>query len=159
MNPKCLSWIPSQGNFTAEADAARDNFEKQAVEKMKSMLMVLPTMPTEYLKCDPTEHKAGITYLEITKLLQVLRFAIAMHSNKVVKNCANNKDSNGDFNFSVIGNTKMHNIVHWYITVDLLIFKTFVIWSHFHVVKFSLNHCFKSKIYNKFLQQQQQHFS
>ena len=115
MNPKCLSWIPSQGNFTAEADAARDNFEKQAVEKMKSMLIVLPTMPTEYLKCDPTEHKAGITYLEITKLLQVLRFAIAMHSNKVVKNCANNKDSNGDFNFSVIGNTKMHNIVHWYI--------------------------------------------
>jgi len=62
--------IYNKGNFTAEADAARDNFEKQAVEKMKSMLMVLPTMPTEYLKCDPTEHKAGITYLEITRLLQ-----------------------------------------------------------------------------------------
>merc|ERR1719433_748106 len=34
--------IYNKGNFTAEADAARDNFEKQAVEKMKSMLMVLP---------------------------------------------------------------------------------------------------------------------
>ena len=61
-----------QGNFTAEADAARDNFEKQAVEKMESMLMVLPNMPTEYHKCDPTEHKSGVTYLEITKLLQVI---------------------------------------------------------------------------------------
>ena len=70
-----VSWnteLDFQGNFTAEADAARDNFEKQAIEKMKSMLMVLPNMPTEYHKCDPTEHKAGVTYLEITKLLQVI---------------------------------------------------------------------------------------
>jgi len=62
--------IYNKGNFTAEADAARDNFEKQAVEKMKSMLMVLPNMPTEFNRCDPLEHKAGLTYLEITKLLQ-----------------------------------------------------------------------------------------
>ena len=60
-----------QGNFTAEGERARENFEEQAMSKMESMLMVLPDMPTEYLKCDPVKHKAGDTYLEVTKLLQV----------------------------------------------------------------------------------------
>lgn len=60
-----------QGDFTVESEAAKKNFEDQAVEKMKSMLSVLPNMSTQYLKCDPIKHKQGETYLEVTKLLQV----------------------------------------------------------------------------------------
>ena len=41
------------------------------MKKMESMLMVLPDMPTDFLRCDPVKHKAGDTYLEVTKLLQV----------------------------------------------------------------------------------------
>ena len=51
---------------------AKDKFEEQAGEKMESMLLVLPEMETDYLRCDPMQHKAGDTYLEVTKLLQVL---------------------------------------------------------------------------------------
>ena len=40
------------------------------MKKMESMLMVLPDMSTDFLKCDPVTHKAGDTYLEVTKLLQ-----------------------------------------------------------------------------------------
>ena len=50
---------------------AKDKFEEQAGEKMESMLLVLPEMETDYLRCDPMQHKAGDTYLEVTKLLQV----------------------------------------------------------------------------------------
>ena len=65
--------IYDKGNFTVEAEAAKNTFEEQAQEKMKGMLMVLPTMSTQYLKCDPMQHKQGETYLEVTKLLQVSR--------------------------------------------------------------------------------------
>ena len=60
-----------QGNFSVEADAAKEKFELQATEKMNSIKLVLPTMSREIVRCDPTEHKQGETYLEITKLLQV----------------------------------------------------------------------------------------
>ena len=63
--------MPLQGNFTAEGERARENFEEQAMRKMESMLMVLPDMPTDFLKCDPVKHEARDTYLEVTKLLQV----------------------------------------------------------------------------------------
>jgi len=62
--------IYGKGDFTVESEAAKKNFEDQAVEKMKSMLSVLPNMSTQYLKCDPIKHKQGETYLEVTKLLQ-----------------------------------------------------------------------------------------
>jgi len=62
--------IYDKGNFTAEGERARENFEEQAMKKMESMLMVLPDMPTDFLRCDPVKHKAGDTYLEVTKLLQ-----------------------------------------------------------------------------------------
>lgn len=36
------------------------------------MMLVLPEMPTQFLRCDPVAgHKAGETYLEVTNLLQV----------------------------------------------------------------------------------------
>merc|ERR550519_616910 len=62
--------IYEKGNFSAESDAAKENFEKQATEKMNSIKLVLPTMTKDYAKCDPAEHRPGETYLEITKLLQ-----------------------------------------------------------------------------------------
>jgi len=62
--------IYNKGNFTAEAEAAKTKFEEQATEKMNSIKMVLPTMSRQYRKCDPTEHRKGETYLEVTKLLQ-----------------------------------------------------------------------------------------
>ena len=67
-----------QGNFTVEAEKAKYNFETQAVEKMASMLLVLPEMPTQFLRCDPPLHKAGETYLEVTNLLQVTMTRLTM---------------------------------------------------------------------------------
>jgi len=62
--------INKKGDFTVESESAKKRFEDQATAKMKSMLLVLPSMPTQYLRCDPLEHRAGETYLEVTKLLQ-----------------------------------------------------------------------------------------
>jgi len=62
--------IYKKGNFSVEADAAKEKFELQATEKMNSIKLVLPTMSREIVRCDPPEHKQGETYLEITKLLQ-----------------------------------------------------------------------------------------
>jgi len=62
--------IYEKGNFSVESNAAKEKFEQQATEKMNSIKLVLPTMSREFMKCDPTVHKEGETYLEITKLLQ-----------------------------------------------------------------------------------------
>ena len=68
--------INKKGDFTVESESAKKRFEDQATAKMKSMLLVLPSMPTQYLRCDPLEHRAGETYLGVTKLLQVSRMII-----------------------------------------------------------------------------------
>ena len=44
---------------------------------MESMLMVLPDMPTDFYKCDPATHAAGDTYIEVTKLLQVICLSVS----------------------------------------------------------------------------------
>jgi len=62
--------IYGKGNFSLEAETAKEKFEYQATEKMNSIKMVLPQMSNEFRKCDPPVHKEGETYLEITKLLQ-----------------------------------------------------------------------------------------
>jgi len=62
--------IYGKGNFTAEAEEAKNKFEQQATEKMNSIKMVLPAMSRQYHKCDPKEPKEGETYLQVTKLLQ-----------------------------------------------------------------------------------------
>jgi len=62
--------IYGKGNFTVEANIAKEKFELQATEKMNSIKAVLPEMSQEYRRCDPPHHKEGETYLQITKLLQ-----------------------------------------------------------------------------------------
>jgi len=62
--------ISGKGNFTVEAEAAKNQFELQATEKMNSIKMVLPTMSRQYHKCDPAVHKEGETFHQVTKLLQ-----------------------------------------------------------------------------------------
>ena len=57
----------SQGNFTAESEAARRKFELQATEKMASVKLVLPRMSKDYRKCDPTKQKEGETYVQVLK--------------------------------------------------------------------------------------------
>ena len=39
--------------------------------------MVLPDMPTDFYKCDPATHAAGDTYIEVTKLLQVICLSVS----------------------------------------------------------------------------------
>ena len=78
-----------QGNFTVEAEAARERFQQQATEKMASVRVlnspvvciapyiysavqaVLPSLSRQFHRCDPAQHKQGETHLELTKLLQV----------------------------------------------------------------------------------------
>jgi len=62
--------IYDKGNFTDEANQAKEKFESQATEKMRSIEMVLPRMSRIFYKCDPAQHKEGETFYQITKLLQ-----------------------------------------------------------------------------------------
>ena len=64
--------IYDNDNFTAEAEAAKDKFVVEAKAKMRSLMSVLPNMSTEYHRCEPDRQVAGETYLEVTKLLQVI---------------------------------------------------------------------------------------
>ena len=64
--------IYDNDNFTAEAEAAKDKFVVEAKDKMRSLMSVLPNMSTEYHRCEPDRQVAGETYLEVTKLLQVI---------------------------------------------------------------------------------------
>jgi len=62
--------IYEKGNFTVEAEAARERFQQQATEKMASIRAVLPSLSRQFHRCDPAQHSQGETYLELTKLLQ-----------------------------------------------------------------------------------------
>jgi hypothetical protein len=62
--------INNQGNFTAEAQVARDDFERNSKEKLSSVLEVLPGMSRNFQKCDPKEHKEEQTFLAVKGFLQ-----------------------------------------------------------------------------------------
>ena len=62
----------NKGNFTAEAEEARERFAVESREKMSDLKSVLGQMSVEYRRCEPESHVAGETYLEVTKLLQVV---------------------------------------------------------------------------------------
>ena len=64
--------IYDNDNYTAEAEAAKDKFVVEAKAKMRSLMSVLPNVSTEYHRCEPDRQVAGETYLEVTKLLQVI---------------------------------------------------------------------------------------
>ena len=64
--------VADKGNYTAEAEQAKRMFAAESQEKMKDMTSVLGQMSVEYRKCEPDQHVAGETYLEVTKLLQVV---------------------------------------------------------------------------------------
>ena len=64
--------VADKGNYTAEAEQAKRRFAVESQEKMKDMTSVLDQMSVEYRKCEPDQHVAGETYLEVTKLLQVV---------------------------------------------------------------------------------------
>jgi hypothetical protein len=61
-----------QGNFTREAEVAKNKFEKDATEKLRSVKEVLPHLSRELIKCDPLEHKEGVTFLQVKKFMQVM---------------------------------------------------------------------------------------
>jgi len=62
--------INNQGNFTAEADVAKEDFEASSKAKLLSVLEVLPGMSRSYLKCDPKQHKEKETFLAVKGFLQ-----------------------------------------------------------------------------------------
>lgn len=64
--------VYNKGNYTAEGEEAKNKFAEEAKEKMADMMSVLPEMSVEYRRCEPDRHVAGETYLEVTKLLQVV---------------------------------------------------------------------------------------
>ena len=76
--------IYDNDNFTAEAEAAKDKFVVEAKAKMRSLMSVLPNMSTEYHRCEPDRQVAGETYLEVTKLLQVILKYQPIKRNKLV---------------------------------------------------------------------------
>ena len=76
--------IYDNDNFTAQAEIAKDKFVVEAKEKMRSLMSVLPNMSTEYHRCEPDKQVAGETYLEVTKLLQVILKSLPIKRNKLV---------------------------------------------------------------------------
>jgi len=62
--------INNEGNFTAEAAVAKENFVSESNEKLASILQVLPAMSRTYMKCDPSQHKESETYLKVKGFLQ-----------------------------------------------------------------------------------------
>ena len=76
--------IYDNDNFTAEAEAAKDKFVVEAKDKMRSLMSVLPNMSTEYHRCEPDKQVAGETYLEVTKLLQVILKSQPIKRDKLV---------------------------------------------------------------------------
>lgn len=76
--------IYDNDNFTVEAEVAKDKFVVEAKEKMRSLMSVLPNMTTEYHRCEPDKQVAGETYLEVTKLLQVILKSEPIKRNKLV---------------------------------------------------------------------------
>ena len=75
--------IYDNDNFTTEAETAKDKFVVEAKEKMRSLMSVLPNMSTEYHRCEPDKQVAGETYLEVTKLLQVILKSEPIKRNKL----------------------------------------------------------------------------
>jgi len=62
--------INNQGNFTAEAQVAKDDFERSSKEKLASILEVLPGMSRKFQKCDPKKHKENESFLAVKGFLQ-----------------------------------------------------------------------------------------
>jgi len=62
--------INNQGNFTAEAEVAKDDFERSSKEKLLSILEVLPGMSRKFQKCDPLKHKENESFLAVKGFLQ-----------------------------------------------------------------------------------------
>ena len=50
---------------------AKNKFEKDATEKLRSVKEVLPLLSRELIKCDPLEHKEGATFLQVKNFMQV----------------------------------------------------------------------------------------
>ncbi|KAB0793583.1 hypothetical protein PPYR_13203 [Photinus pyralis] len=56
--------------YIKKAEQVRNLQVKRALELAKVAKKLLPTLSREFRRCDPLEHVAGRTYLEITQLLQ-----------------------------------------------------------------------------------------
>merc|ERR1719167_1850656 len=62
--------INEKGNFTAEAEAAKQNFEDEATEKLMAVKTVLPQLERLYRRCDPVKHVEGQTFLKVKGFMQ-----------------------------------------------------------------------------------------
>jgi len=62
--------INNKGNFTLESKVSRESFEKEAQEKLNTVLEVLPGVSRTLRRCDPTKHKEGETFLRVKGFLQ-----------------------------------------------------------------------------------------
>merc|ERR1719495_1849225 len=62
--------INEKGNFTAEAEAAKKNFEDEATEKLMAVKTVLPQLERLYRRCDPVKHVEGQTFLQVKGFMQ-----------------------------------------------------------------------------------------
>ena len=52
---------------------AKNKFEKDATEKLRSVREVLPALSRQLLRCDPLEHKEGTTFIQAKNFMQVSR--------------------------------------------------------------------------------------
>lgn len=59
-----------KGDFFAEADSLRQNFEQKIVDSLESAQDIFSRADRSIDRCDPESYEDGKTYLEITRLLQ-----------------------------------------------------------------------------------------
>ena len=58
------------GNYSQESLLMRKNFERRATKSQELMQKVMEISDRELWRCDPSVHKEGTTYLQVTRLLQ-----------------------------------------------------------------------------------------
>ncbi|XP_043660843.1 uncharacterized protein LOC122625054 isoform X1 [Drosophila teissieri] len=69
-----FSWmmlrVYGKGNYTQEAELMRSDYEKRTERTLKMLKDVMLRADRIVYRCDPTKHVQGVTYDEVTRLLQ-----------------------------------------------------------------------------------------
>ncbi|XP_017139529.1 uncharacterized protein LOC108153940 isoform X1 [Drosophila miranda] len=69
-----FSWmmlrVYGKGNFTQEAELMRTDYERRTERTLKLLKDVMTRADRIVWRCDPKKHEAGVTYDEVTRLLQ-----------------------------------------------------------------------------------------
>ncbi|KAJ3646680.1 hypothetical protein Zmor_024256, partial [Zophobas morio] len=65
-----LKRLYGEGNFTMEAQIARERFQERTNKIIEAVKAAMDSSSRDLWKCDPKRHISGDTYVEVTQLLQ-----------------------------------------------------------------------------------------